>query len=306
MRTATLVYNPVAGRNPARREREIGQAIEALSSAGVNCQAARTTGPGMATELARRAAASGQDLIIACGGDGTVNEVVNGLAPGPTPLAILPGGTANIITNELRLPSSPVRAARQLAGWRPRRIALGYASGHSLSPGSSPHGHEMGRYFLGVAGVGFDAYVVHKLGFAFKMSLGITAYLIEGVRQLMRYSFPGVVCQIDGRRMETSFALIQRTSRYAGNFRTAPRQALANNHLGISLFTRPGRLHYIYYAAAIVAQRRPRSVEYREVACASFNAEPETRVYFELDGELAGMLPVKFEVMRDALTLLMP
>ena len=304
MRTATLIYNPIAGRNPARREREIAEVIDVLSAAGVDCRALRTTGKGTATELARDAVSSGQNLIIACGGDGTVNEIVNGIAPDQTQLAILPGGTANIITNELRLPPNPVRAARQFTAWRPRRIALGYATGCALQA-ANPAG-KVGRYFLSVAGVGFDAYVIQKLAFDFKMSLGIVAYVLEGVRQLMRYSFPALVCQVDGRRTETSFALIQRTSRYAGNFRTAPTQALANSHFGVSLFTRRGRLRYVGYAAAVVAQRRPRDFEYLETTRVNFNVDSKARVYFELDGELVGTLPVIFEVVPDALTLLMP
>ena len=304
LKSATLIYNPVAGRNPARREREIGEIISVLRAVGIDCQALRTTGAGTATDLARDAAARSQDLIIVCGGDGTVNEVVNGIAPGLTPLAILPGGTANIITNELRLPPDPVRAAHQLITWRPHLIALGCATGYALPAGN--RGGKVHRYFLSVAGVGFDAYVIQKLTFDLKMSFGLAAYVIEGVRQLMRYSFPSLACRIDGRHIQASFALVQRTSRYAGNFRTAPRQALANSHLGVSLFTRQGRFRYLCYAAAVVAQRQPHDFEYHEATCADFDAGPEARVYFELDGELAGMLPATFEVAPDALTLLMP
>ncbi|MGH9359384.1 MAG: diacylglycerol/lipid kinase family protein [Candidatus Acidiferrales bacterium] len=304
MKSATLIYNPVAGRNPIRREREIGEITATLQASGVQCVAARTTASGTATELARSAAASGRDLIIACGGDGTINEVVNGIALGQTPLAILPGGTANIITNELGVRRGPVRAARQLSSWTPRRIALGCATGNALSEGIPPD--RMRRYFLGVAGVGFDAYVIKKLTFNFKMSLGVAAYVVEGVRQLMRYSFPNLSCRIDGRHAEASFVLIQRTSRYAGNFRTAPRQALVNSHFGISLFTHRGRLDYVRYALALITGWRLRDVTYLETTRADFDAEPEARVYFELDGELAGTLPATFEVIPDALTLLMP
>ena len=81
----------------------------------------------MAHELAQAAVANGADVVLACGGDGTINEVINGLALSQVPLGILPGGTANILARELRLPLNPVRAARQFARWTPRRIALGRA-----------------------------------------------------------------------------------------------------------------------------------------------------------------------------------
>ncbi len=304
MKSATLIYNPVAGRNPIRREREVAEIAGALYASGIHCVPARTTASGTATELARSAAASGQDLIIVCGGDGTINEVVNGIALGSTPLAILPGGTANIITNELGLRRGPVRAAQQLNTWNPRRIALGCATGKPLSDGIPATATQ--RYFLGVAGVGFDAYVIKKLAVDFKMSLGIAAYIVEGLRQLMRYSFPTLSCRAEGTRAEASFALIQRTSRYAGNFRTAPRQALANGSFGVSLFTQRGRLGYVRYAVALITEHHPRDVTYLETTRAEFEADSEARVYFELDGELAGTLPVTFEVIPDALTLLMP
>ena len=84
---------------------------------------AATPGPAMAREMALAAAADGFDVVLVCGGDGTINEVINGLAYSQVPLGILPGGTANILAHELRLPLNPVRAARLLAGWTPRRIA---------------------------------------------------------------------------------------------------------------------------------------------------------------------------------------
>ncbi len=107
-----------------------------LRQAGLNVELAPTAGPAMAHDLARNAVAKGADVVFACGGDGTINEVVNGLAMSNVPLGILPGGTANIVARELRLPLSPVRAAHQFRNWTPRRIALGHARWQSVPTGS--------------------------------------------------------------------------------------------------------------------------------------------------------------------------
>ncbi|MGH9327054.1 MAG: diacylglycerol/lipid kinase family protein [Terriglobia bacterium] len=304
MKPATLIYNPVAGRNPSRREQEIHEAVEILRSTGINPKPARTTGPGSATELARAAIAGGDELIIACGGDGTVNEVVNGMALAQAALAILPGGTANIVANELSLPHGPTRAAPELFKWQPRRIALGLA--RDFSPAWGALAGNACRYFLSVAGAGFDAYVIRKLTFDFKMALGVAAYVLEGMRQALHYSFPSLVCSTDGREIKATFALIQRTSLYAGWFRTAPRQSITNSHFSLSLYPERG-LRYFLYALAIMTEVQLRDVERMEARQLTLAPEkPGPPVYFELDGELAGMLPATFEVIPDALTLLMP
>jgi diacylglycerol kinase (ATP) len=305
LKTATLIYNPVAGRDPAKREHQIREARDILARSGIDASLARTTEPGCATELARAAVASGNDLVVVCGGDGTINEVVNGISPGVVTLGILPGGTANIIARELSLPHNPVQAARELPLWKPRRIALGVAVGSCSAPAAPPT--PVRRYFLSVAGIGYDAYVISRLAVDFKMSLGVVAYVLEGVKQVMRYSFPPVVCRTDGYQTRATFAVVQRTSRYAGWFRTAPRQSVIKPQFGVSLYKSQHRLRYFLYGAAILARQSLPDIEQMDVQKIEFAAEtPGTRVYFELDGELAGILPATFEVAPDTLSLLMP
>ena len=340
MKSTTLVYNPIAGRQPARREKEIRRAAAALESAGFKVELAATTGPGVACQLAATAAQKGDELVVVCGGDGTINEAVNGLAFSKTRLAILPGGTANIIAKELGLPHNLVRAARELPRWRPRLVPLGVAtwplntevlSGESGTaeklPGwtrglcatrSDPRDsipdsrlpHEaQHRYFLSVGGIGFDAHIVDRLKHDFKMFLGVVAYGIEALRQVTRYGFPPFICRADGRQVQAAFAAIQRTSRYAGWFRMAPRAHFFEPRLDACLFQSRRWPRYVVYAAALAARCHLKladvtMVETERVEC--FPVEPEARILFELDGELVGTLPAAFEVTRDALTLLTP
>ena len=270
---------------------------------------AQTSGPGMAQQMARDAAQRGEGLILVCGGDGTINEVINGLAPGETALGILPGGTANIIAKELGLPHDPARAAQEFSNWRPQRIALGQAA-WAVARGDSrePPAVER-RYFLSVSGVGFDAYVVYKLSAAFKRSLGVIAYIIEAVRQALRHSFPVFVCEVNGRELRGTFATIQRTALYAGWLRLVPRAALFEPQFRVCLFKSRKRARYFLYAAAVLARQHLRLsdvelVEAQKVSCTA--ADSETRIHFELDGELVGELPATFEVVPNALTLLVP
>lgn len=275
--------------------------------AGIEPEVVRTTGPGSATGLAAAAADRGAGLVLVCGGDGTINEVVNGLARREVALGILPGGTANIIGKELGLPHNPRRAARELPTWRPRRIALGLAT-WPAAPSGSAAGQER-RYFLSVAGIGFDAYIVHRLTWRFKLAMGVVAYGVEGVRQALRYRFPVFNCRIDGRDARATFAVAHRTRCYAGWLHLAPTANLFEDRLAVCVFKSPNRLRYVRYAVAVVLRRhlQLRDVELvdgRKVECAP--AEKQSSIYFQLDGELAGQLPVTLEVVPDALTLLVP
>jgi diacylglycerol kinase (ATP) len=308
-KTATLIYNPIAGRQPQLRQRQVQEATVALTDRGMTVKLAQTSGPGAAGPMAREAARGGDNLILVCGGDGTINEVVNGLAPGETTLGILPGGTANIIAKELNLPHDPVRAARQLRASSPRRIALGRVTWPAAAADSRQGPASQQRYFLSVSGVGFDAYVVYKLSAAFKRSLGVTAYVVEALRQVLRHSFPVFVCRAGGREFRATFATIQRTSLYAGWLRTAPGARFFEPQFHVCLFKSRNRARYLVYAAAVLARQHARlsDVELLEagrISCAA--ADPEKRIRFELDGELAGELPATFEIVPNALTLLVP
>ncbi len=306
MKSAVLIYNPVAGRHPARREKEIQQAAAALREDSIAARLVRTSGPGTACELARAAVAEGTGLVIVCGGDGTINEVVNGVAPGEAALAILPGGTANIIAKELGLPHDPVHAAKQLSRWRPRRIALGsavWARTHG-----EPATDKEQRFFLSVAGIGFDAYIVYKLSVAFKMSLGVVAYGWEAIHQALRYRFPAFLCQADGQERRATFAVVHRTKLYAGWFHLAPTANLFESRFTLCLFKSRRRARYFLYAAAAAARQhfRLQDVELVDARKIVFTGEGRATIRFELDGELVGRLPATFEIVPDALTLLVP
>jgi diacylglycerol kinase (ATP) len=304
LQTAVLIYNPLAGRRPARRERQIQRAAQLLREHGYDLQVLQTSGPGSATELAARSAARGIDLTVVCGGDGTINEAVNGLAGASTPLAILPGGTANIFAREIGLPLDPVRAARALPRWKPRRIALGFASAdHWL--GEAPVRRQ--RYFLSVCGVGFDSYVVLKLSSRFKLAAGVVAYAVEALRQALRYGFPAFDCRAAEGNVRATFAVVQRTRRYAGWLHLSPLARIDQPQLHLCAFKSSNRFRYFLYALAVALRKDlgdMARLTTQHVACDPVGGEEP--IYFELDGELAGMLPARFSLAPDALTVLAP
>jgi YegS/Rv2252/BmrU family lipid kinase len=312
LKKAILIYNPIAGRHPAKREREVRQASAILRDAGIEVELASTTRPGMAQNLAHTAATRGVDLVLVCGGDGTLNEVINGLAPSQIPLGILPGGTANILARELRLPHSPLRAARQLAHWSPRRIALGrawWSGAQSREEGSNSSTDALCRYYASVAGIGFDAHIVYKLSSQLKLGFGVAGYVMEALRQLLRYSFPTFSCRLDAHVRQGTFAVVHRTRLYAGWLHLAPSADLFAPRFAVCSFSSRSRARYLLYALAVLARQHLRlsDVELHQsaqVVCTP--GDSSTTVRFELDGEPVGALPVRFEIVPDALTVLVP
>src|ERR1700730_12804196 len=154
IKDALLIYNPTSGRKRYTRFEEIEHAARILKEAGITAELPPTTGPGAAIRIARQAVDQRRGMVIACGGDGTINEIVNGLARSQVPMALLPAGTANILAKELGIPWDIPHAARLIPGSVVRRVALGLAvpmkGNHSYA--CPPHG----RYFLCVAGAGPD------------------------------------------------------------------------------------------------------------------------------------------------------
>src|SRR5438445_5410914 len=125
MRRALLLYNPVAGRNPARRQRELTLALQVLRAGGVDSQAEAIDSPSSASGQARHAIWAGYDAIIACGGDGTMHAVLQGMVGSGAALGLLPAGTGNVLAKNLGLPIEARAAEQALLDSQPRQIAVG-------------------------------------------------------------------------------------------------------------------------------------------------------------------------------------
>lgn len=302
MINAALISNPLAGTKDGRRSQQVHACAAILQNSGIATTTSFTSGQGDGQRLASEAVEKGCDLIVACGGDGTINEVINGIVPAQTPLAILPSGTANIVARELGLPSGIVKAARQLTSWQPCRISLGRARWEES-------GLSRQRYFLAVAGVGFDAHIISQLSLPMKHRVGVLAYGWEAIRQTFRYDFPRFRCAANGSEASATFAVVQRSSRYAGWLRLARSQSIREPDFSCCVFGSTNRARYFRYALGVLTQTHFRLHDVSILRASSVRCEsenPEDAVYFELDGEMVGRIPATIEVVPDALTVLAP
>ncbi|HKW33421.1 MAG TPA: diacylglycerol kinase family protein [Candidatus Acidoferrum sp.] len=304
LQNALLIHNPNAGNGGHGRRRLVDKARHIFATRGIDADLAETTGPGHATEIAARAAAENRGLVIACGGDGTLNEIVNGLAAHqnghPVPLALLPGGTANILAKELDLPWDIPRAAEKLVHGTVKEIALGLAT-----PLEQP---EKKKYFLSVAGAGPDGMIVYAVNLQLKARLGILAYWWEGIREVFRYQFQHFRVVSGERKINASLVIVGRTQNYGGPFKITTKADLFEDHFEIlTLSTRSG-LRYLSYLPSLWLNklRGTEGVEFFKsdsVVCEPLDSSP---VYAQIDGEPLARLPVQFRIIPRALKLLVP
>jgi diacylglycerol kinase (ATP) len=311
MRRVALIYNPASGQYSARRNAAVREIMAVLQETSVVAEAFETGAPGSATALAERAVGSGFDTVLACGGDGTVHEVVQNLVGTEVALGVIPLGTANALAADLGLIGSPAKVTRMLLNARPARVSVGriHFNDHSGYPDS--------RYFVVAAGIGADALLMSRLDARLKRRLGYILYLIEATRIWATSSFPlfEAVLPANGnghdRVVDVSQLLAVRVRSFGGALRKlAPGASLRNGSLSLLAFKTQSRLRYLLFLLAAVAGTHTfkREVELLEtpfIECRARNGSRED-LFVEADGEVLGSLPVRLEVVPHSLTLMIP
>ena len=311
MQKVALIYNPASGQHSSRRKLAIESALAVLRQAGVTAEAFTTSGVGSATEQAQHAVEAGYDAVIACGGDGTVHEVLQSLVGTDVALGVVPLGTANALAADLGLIASPAKTASILLKANPTRISVGRIHFRDTD------GVTRSRYFTVAAGVGADALLMSRLDVRLKRRLGYLLYMIEAARIVFTHGFPlfEAVLPADGngsaRVLEVSQLLAVRVRSFGGALQNlAPGASLRNGRLSMLAFKTRNRFHYILFMLAVFAQRQTFSREVELLEATSIECRPCTgskeELFVEADGEVLGMLPVKLEVVPHSLMLLVP
>lgn len=266
---------------------------------------------GSATAQAREAVRQGCDTVLACGGDGTVHEVVQGLVGTDAAVGVLPLGTANALAANLGLNASPRTVIRRLLEAQPVRIPVGriHFQDQDGNPGS--------RYFVVAAGIGADALLMSRLDARLKRRLGYILYIIEAFRIWATDPFPyfEAALPLNGTGtqevIETSQLLAVRVRSFGGVLRRlAPGATVHNGHLHLLAFRTRSRFQYLRFLLSVVAGRHSfngtiQLLEAQEVECRPRNGSRE-KLFVEADGEVLGLLPAKIEVVPAALNLLIP
>ncbi len=260
--------------------------------AGWQIETINTDAAGHATEIARDAAARGVDVVVVYGGDGTINEALNGLAGSETALAVLRGGTANVWAKETQCAKDPVASMRAIVGGVRRRVDLGRANG---------------RYFLLMAGLGLDAAIVSRVGARMKRRLGALAYIIAGVPAALRTKPWRVRMIVDGAPTDTLlyFMLLGNTRSYGGVTNITYRAQVDDGLLDLALMRRGGVLRLLLDGIRVLFRRHDRSPNVTYAKVTSVDIETPG-VPVQIDGEAFGETPMRFEIVPRAMAVIVP
>ena len=283
-----IVYNPSAGRFTATRLKRV---VRRLTDAGARVVVRATSERGDAEAFAAAASETEFDVIVAAGGDGTIGEVVNGLAGKDLPLALIPIGTANVLAEEIGLTADSQVVARTILSGEARRIHVGSVNG---------------RRFLMMAGVGFDAHVVSRVSPFCKRVLGKGAYAIESLVGMLRFSYPVYRVTIDGRRFEAASVIIANGRHYGGRFVCAPGAALEDCRFEDCLFLRGGAWNVIRYGAGLLTGRLGRLPDVLMVTGTRIVVEGGPGEPVQCDGDASARLPLYATAGEKSLRLVMP
>ncbi len=316
MQKATILFNPNSG--PRRRDTELDRAIGIIQSAGVRTELTVCHSSQEATIHARFAVASGSDTVFACGGDGTIHDVIQELAGTQVALAILPFGTANALAHDLGIPLRPSAAASAAVTGRVRRIPLGRIEYHDFND-KPAH-----RYFTVAAGIGVDAHLFYKLNRDLMKKGGMAAYYLKAwnlwaTHRMRRFE----VEYTNGSGMKTRAALTELLAvriRFFGNIlrELVPGAHLDCPDLRAVMCRTDSRTAYLRYITGALLGRRWNVdgidlVSCSEIVCklpeptkVDTDGKNKDRVYVEADGELLGRLPARMTMLPDALSLVVP
>ena len=288
-RETVIIGNPNAGRH--RGEDHLKSYAEILRAGGLDVEVWPTEYPEHATELATLA---GTRLVVAAGGDGTVNEVVNGLETDAT-LAILPLGTANVMARELGLPLKPEVACERILAGRERRIDVGVAT--------DQQGTE--RRFTCMAGIGFDAHVVNEVSPGLKKYLKVLAFPLAALKVYAEEDLPPLHIFDGDRKYVTQFAIVANGQYYGGDFQVAEDATLTTGRLEVVLVDNVSRLLRADILTRILA-RKPLDRSMRSFATGDGElraTSPGAEVPVQIDGEVWGWLPMSFHIEPGVLSV---
>lgn len=284
-----VVFNPISGMGAGREA--LGELRRRLAALRIPCDVTETTGPGDGAALARSVDPGRCRAILVIGGDGTVNDVINGPVPPGVPVGLLPFGTSNVLASSLGLPRDPGAVVESIRRGKTRPIDLIERDG---------------RRFAAVAGVGFDAYVVmalarHRSGTITKLS-----YTVPIARAMSRYRFPPLRVRVDSRPVGSGvgFVILGNVWNYGGFFRVVPRARPDDGLIDVCVFDGRSRSDLLRYLSAAPFGLHLAFPDVRYLRGREVTVESDEDVPVELDGDPAGTLPARFRILPRDVTLL--
>jgi diacylglycerol kinase (ATP) len=320
---AELIYNPSGGQVVVRHELDNVAAF--LNRHGWSATLRETSKPLEATELARHAVNRGARVVIAAGGDGTVNEIANGLVNTDAALGVLPVGTTNSWALQMgipalnpKLPGTQVvkmiatleeRIAHPLPANYYRKVLLGAArvlvGEHTVAVDM---GELSGRYFLMWAGIGFDAASAKSVSLKEKRALGSWAYVLSTIKSAYRYSSTNVRLNLDGKvvRVDTPFIVVSNIQLYGGMVEIGAKACVNDAKLDVCIFKGDGFFTFVQHAMKVLTHRHLQDPKVEYYQCREIVVESAHSLPVHVDGEPFTRTPVAIHTVPSSLKVIVP
>ncbi|AZR74287.1 hypothetical protein BBF96_13275 [Anoxybacter fermentans] len=290
-----FIVNPIAGRGEGKKKWEqIKVVVEELK---LDYEVVFTGEPGESVFLAEEGVAKGFDVLVAVGGDGTVNEVVRGIieagAKGDVKLGIVPAGTGNDLVRTLDIPFNIKEAVHVLKNGHVKNIDLGKVNGD---------------YFLNVVGIGFDAAVAEEINNNIRWLKGTAAYLYGIFKMIFQYKSPEMVIKIDDRELEGRFFLvaIANAKYYGGGMMIAPDADPADGLFDICVIKDVSQMEVLKVLPALFKGNHVKHPAVKVYRGRKVFVKSKKRVLVQADGELKGTVPMSFEIEAKTFPVLVP
>jgi diacylglycerol kinase family enzyme len=318
-----LIYNPYAGQADVRHE--LGEIVAFLNRHGWGVSWRETGEPEEATKLARRAVERGAKVVIAAGGDGTINEVANGLLGSDTALGVLPVGTTNVWALQMGIPAlNPIlqtaKVAKLVTGLEKRithplpanyyRKVL-FDAARVLVGGRTAAvdvGEVSGRYFLLWAGIGLDAAIIGGISPVDKKVLGSWAYLLPALGQAHRYSSTDIYLNLDGAvtRANTPLIVVSNIQLYGGLLKIGARAQVNDGKLDVCVFKGSGFFTFVQHALKVISHQHLQDPKIEYYQCREIVIESDRVLPVHLDGEPFAETPVTIRTVPSSLKVIVP
>lgn len=286
-----IIVNPHTGRG--RSLKALTKAKEVLAKAGWQCGIALTQAPGHAIELARTAAANGTPIVTAIGGDGTVNEVIQGITGTETALAIIPGGTGNDHARSLGIPLAPAKAATLLSQGKIIKMDIG---------------NERDRHFGCLVSIGFPVDVIHHTNTKHRFLGGSLAILTSVWQTLRELRFHEVTLTLDGERLSISTCgiFVLNTPSVGGGLRFSPTADVTDGLFDVVVIGELTPLQLLYTLPKVYVGKHLNHPALHLYRCRNVQVETAEPLPKMFDGEVIGYTPIEAHIEPKALRVVVP
>ncbi|VAW06128.1 Transcription regulator [contains diacylglycerol kinase catalytic domain] [hydrothermal vent metagenome] len=281
-----VIYNPRAGQ---KKRRIFRQTLDHLKASAITVDVRETRYAGHAREIACNYKDGPYDKICAAGGDGTINEVLNGLYPSPLPLGIIPLGTANVLAKEISLIENPEKISEIILQDNRKDCWLGKVNG---------------QYFALMASMGPDAEAVNEVNLSLKKKIGKAAYILSFLKQILIYRPVMFKVQANGKTHYASAVIISNGRYYGGEYLCAPDADMTKREFHIILFRKKGRFAALAYALKMITNKIPRDKSVQTVTAKNITISADQATHYQTDGDPGDFLPANITLSERPVSIL--